>query len=428
MATLPHTDIADLRACRVRELEEKRVNKEMAHIRQKFKEGNLDGYQRKKYLSKIVFTYILGYEVDVGHMEAVNLISSTKYSEKQVGYLALTLLMHENSDIVRLVVNSIRKDLDVMDEATNCLALHAIANIGGKEMADALAPDVHRLLVSPTSKSFVKKKAALTLLRLYRKHPECVDTGEWGMRIISIMDDRNLGVSLSVTSLVQELAQDHPEDMSVCYQKAVARLNKLVVEQQYSSDYVYYRVPIPWLQVKLLRLLQYYPPSEDPSIRNALHNVLKTILDNSQDTPKNVQHNNAQNAVLFEAISLAIHLDTESSIVAAAVQLLGRFILSKETNVRYLGMDTMSHLAARSESLEVVKKHQDTVIYSLKDRDVSVRRTALDLLYSMCDGTNAKVIVGELLKYLAVADYSLREEMVLKIAILTEKFATEYEW
>jgi hypothetical protein len=35
----PLTDIADLRACRVRELEEKRVNKEMAHIRQKFKGG-----------------------------------------------------------------------------------------------------------------------------------------------------------------------------------------------------------------------------------------------------------------------------------------------------------------------------------------------------------------------------------------------------
>ena len=155
-------------------------------------EGNLDGYQRKKYLSKIVFTYILGYEVDVGHMESVNLISSSKYSEKQIGYLALTLLMHENSDIVRLVVNSIRKDLDSMDEATNCLALHAIANIGGKEMADSLAVDVHRLLISPTSKSFVKKKAALTLLRLYRKSPECVDAKEWGLRIVSIMDDRNL--------------------------------------------------------------------------------------------------------------------------------------------------------------------------------------------------------------------------------------------
>jgi AP-2 complex subunit alpha len=156
--------------------------------------------------------------------------------------------------------------------------------------------------------------------------------------------------------------------------------------------------------------------------------VLKTILENSKETPKNVQHNNAQNAVLFEAISLAVHIDTESSVVATAAQLLGRFILSRETNVRYLGMDTMAQLAARSENLEVVKKHQDTVIFSLKDRDVSVRRRALDLLYSMCDGTNAKTIVGELLKYLGVADYTLREEMVLKIAILTEKFATEYEW
>lgn len=37
-----------------------------------------------RYVAKIIFTYILGYKVDVGHMEAVNLISSTKYSEKQI--------------------------------------------------------------------------------------------------------------------------------------------------------------------------------------------------------------------------------------------------------------------------------------------------------------------------------------------------------
>jgi hypothetical protein len=35
-------------------------------------------------VAKIIFTYILGYKVDVGHMEAVNLISSPKYSEKQI--------------------------------------------------------------------------------------------------------------------------------------------------------------------------------------------------------------------------------------------------------------------------------------------------------------------------------------------------------
>lgn len=39
---------------------------------------------KNRYISKIIFTSILGYPVDIGHMEAVNLISSPKYSEKQI--------------------------------------------------------------------------------------------------------------------------------------------------------------------------------------------------------------------------------------------------------------------------------------------------------------------------------------------------------
>ncbi|KAJ6610910.1 adaptin N terminal region-domain-containing protein [Mycena sp. CBHHK59/15] len=420
--------IADIRGARVRELEEKRINKEMANIRKKFKDGNLDGYQKKKYVAKIIFTYILGYKVDVGHMEAVNLISSPKYSEKQIGYLAVTLLMHENSDFLRLVVNSIRKDLDGNNEIDNCLALHAIANVGGSEMAEALAEDVHRLLISPTSHSFVKKKAALTLLRLYRKHPDVIPAAEWALRIVSIMDDEDLGVVICVTSLVMALAQDHLSAFAVCYTKAVDRLNRLVIEHEYSATYAYYKVPSPWLQVKLLRLLQYYPPSEDPTIRSVLYQVLQTIMNNSAEPSRNVQHNNAQHAILFEAIGLAIHLDTDSPLVGTAAVLLARFISSKETNVRYLGLDTMAHLAARAESLEPIKKHQTIIILSLRDKDISVRRRALDLLYSMCDVDNSELIVGELLRYLKVADYALREEMVLKIAILTEKYANSYKW
>ena len=151
-------------------------------------------------------------------------------------------------------------------------------------------------------------------------------------------------------------------------------------------------------------------------------------MNNSAEPTRNVQHNNAQHAVLFEAISLAIHLDTASPLVGTAAVLLARFISSKETNVRYLGLDTMAHLAARAESLEPIKRHQSTIILSLRDKDISVRRRALDLLYSMCDVDNSEIIVGELLRYLRVADYALREEMVLKIAILTERYANSYKW
>ena len=110
------------------------------------------------------------------------------------------------------------------------------------------------------SKAFVKKKAALTLLRLYRKFPGIVQQ-EWAERIISLMDDPDMGVTLSVTSLVMALAQDQTEQYKGAYVKAAQRLKRIVVNNEISSDYLYYKVPCPWIQVKLLRLMQYFSPS-----------------------------------------------------------------------------------------------------------------------------------------------------------------------
>jgi AP-2 complex subunit alpha len=64
-----------------------------------------------------------------------------------------------------------------------------------------------------------------------------------------------------------------------------------------------------------------------------------------------------------------------------------------------------------------------TILVSLKDPDISIRRRALDLLFALCDQQSAGEVVNELLDYLQENDYELKEEMVLKIAILAEKFA-----
>ena len=98
------------------------------------------------------------------------------------------------------------------------------------------------------------------MLRLYRKYPGIV-RNEWAERIISIMDDPDMGVTLSVTSLVMALSQDLPEEYRGSYVKAAQRLKRIIIDNDIAPDYLYYRVPCPWIQVKLLRLLQYYPPS-----------------------------------------------------------------------------------------------------------------------------------------------------------------------
>ncbi len=76
----------------------------MAKIRKKFKESGakLSGYDRRKYVSKILYMYLLGYEPDFGYMEAINLISSSKYAEKQMVIIDLKLQPDVSQTTARL--------------------------------------------------------------------------------------------------------------------------------------------------------------------------------------------------------------------------------------------------------------------------------------------------------------------------------------
>jgi len=420
--------ISDIRNCRSREEEEKRVNKEIGNIRAKFKEGKLTSYDKKKYVCKMLYMYILGWEIDFGHVEAVNLITGTKYTEKQIGYLAVTLMLSENNDLLRIVINSMKNDLQSHFEIHNSLALACIANIGGREMAEALYSDVYRLLTSETSVSSVKKKAAMCLLRLFRKCPETLPASEWGNKIVSLLDDHDMGVVTSVLTLITALAQTYPSEYSSCLQKSVGLVDSLGSGQG-RSDYEYYKIPAPWIQIKALRLLQCYPPPvENQALMNSIKGMLGKVIARAQDNIKPGNQANALNAIILEAINLSIHIDPESEVVKKATSLLGGFISHKETNFRYLGLETMANIALAVESLDQIKRHTDAVLQSLRDRDISVRRRGLDMLYCMCDSTNSRRIVSELLEYLATADFAIREELVLKIAILAERFATDYAW
>ena len=429
--------ISDIRNCKSKEAEIRRINKELANIRNKFRgDKAIDGYQKKKYVCKLLFIFLLGHDIDFGHMEAVNLLSSNKYSEKQIGYLFISVLMNSNNDLMRLIIQSIKNDLSSKNPIHVNLALQCIANTGiGREMAETFAPEIPKLLVSGDTIDVVKQSAALCLLRLFRAMPEMTLSSEWTSRIIHLLNDQHMGVVTAAVSLINSLVHKDPDEYRGCVSLAVSRLSRIVTASSYTDfqDYSYYFIPAPWLSVKLLRLLQNYPPPDDPGVQGRLMECLEAILNKAQEPPKlrKVQHSNAKNAVLFEAISLIIHMDSQQTqqILVRTCNQLGQFLQHRETNLRYLALESMCLLATSEFSHDAVKKHQETVINALKtERDVSVRQRAVDLLYAMCDKTNAEEIVAEMLKYLETADYSIREEMVLKVAILAEKYASDYTW
>lgn len=62
-------------------------------------------------------------------------------------------------------------------------------------------------------------------------------------------------------------------------------------------------------------------------------------------TKTNVNKSNAQHAIIFEAVALALAIDADTEILSQAVSLLGKFITVREPNIKYLGLENMVRLA-----------------------------------------------------------------------------------
>ncbi|PKI84683.1 hypothetical protein MVES_000948 [Malassezia vespertilionis] len=336
--------------------------------------------------------------------------------------------MNEYPDIVRLATVSIKKDLADMSEVNTCLALHVVANIASEEMVEALSEHVLVLLVSRTSPVCVQKKAALALLRLHQKGPLPVNVAEWSARLSDLIRVTHLGVAQCVTTLLIELVKNTPDAYMDCYYAAVDQMYSIVIEDDYKEIYLYHDIPVPWLQVNLLRLLQLYEPTREKSAISKLYKVLDAIFALAQRNSALVPQRSAAYAVLFEAIRLAMHLNPASTTTARSTALLGKLIHSRETNVRYLSLKTLTDLARCTENLTPLQMYRDSIFAALSDRDISVRRRALDLLYTMTDAHLAQDMVLDLFECLPAAEPAMREEIALKISLLAERFAVEKNW
>lgn len=274
----------------------------------------------------------------------------------------------------------------------------------------------------------VRKKAALCLLRLVRKAPpeaEVLSPGTWGPRLAALLGERDLGLLLGATTLLLGVAARGYAGYECCVAPLVAVLERCRA-RDVPQDYTYYGLASPWLQVKALRALQYFPAPADPAVAAALRDCLKRTLGASEPV-KNANKNNAVHAIVFEGVAVALALD-DAELLTAGVALLARFLAVREPNLRYLALEALARLAAVPEVGEAVARAARTVRDCLADPDVSIARRALGLLFVVATPATAPAIVDELLAFLPHADYALREELVLKTAVLAERFLPSLEW
>jgi AP-1 complex subunit gamma-1 len=194
--------IKAIRACKTAADERAVIAKESAFIRTSFKEENVE--TRHINVAKLLYIHMLGYPAHFGQMECLKLVASIKFADKRLGYLGIMLLIDENQEVLTLVTNCLKNDMNNPNMYIVGLALCTLGNISSPEMAHDLSGEVEKLLGNQNS--YIRKKAALCALRIIRKVPDLMDN--FLNRGKALMNERNHGVLLTGTTLLTEMCQN----------------------------------------------------------------------------------------------------------------------------------------------------------------------------------------------------------------------------
>ncbi|OLY81745.1 AP-1 complex subunit gamma-1 [Smittium mucronatum] len=391
------------------------IQKESAGIRTSFKESNSQD-ARYNNIQKLLYIYLLGYPVQFGQLECLKLVASSRYSDKRVGYLGVMVLIDENQEIMTLLTNSLKNDLQNADDYIVGLALCTLSNLGSEEASRDLIDDVIRLIGS--SRSFIRKKAVIAALRIIRKVPDFIDT--FVSRTRSLLGDKNHGVQLSAVALLSEICSSSNAALEI-----VQKMVPIIVRQlrsllnSSSGDHEIGGINDPFLQIGLLKLLRQLG-TDSVVVADEINDILTQVMTQTDDSK------NVGTSVLYECIRVVLTVPSEKSLRVLAINLLGKFLEHKDNNIRYVAL-IMLLQAMVSESHSVLRV-QSTVVQCLRDSDISIRRHALDLTFALVNNNNVRKLTSELLDLLPIIDNEFKKSMTHKLFVVAELFAPSVEW
>ena len=211
------------------------------------------GDNRNRNIAKLLFFNLLGYPTAFGQVECIKLVSAPSYTEKRIGYLGLSQLLDESSDILMLVTSSILKDLAAKENYIVALGLTAIAEVSTADMCRELYPAVKKHMKS--SSPYIRQRACLAAVRIIKNIP---DTIEDFMEIIAeLIKDSSQSVMMAVVTLCNEICKTDASFVKK-FRKHLGQLIKTLkslLMSGYAPEYEIGGVKDPFLQVKIIELM-----------------------------------------------------------------------------------------------------------------------------------------------------------------------------
>ncbi|XP_067603013.1 AP-4 complex subunit epsilon-1 isoform X7 [Pseudorca crassidens] len=395
--------------------EEKLIQQELSNLKATVSAPTTTLKMMKECMVRLIYCEMLGYDASFGYIHAIKLAQQGNLLEKRVGYLAVSLFLHESHELLLLLVNTVVKDLQSTNLVEVCMALTIVSQIFPREMIPAVLPLIEDKLQH--SKEIIRRKAVLALYKFYLIAPNQVQ--HIHIKFRKALCDRDVGVMAASLHIYLRMIKENSSAYKDLTGSFVTIL-KQVVGGKLPADFNYHSVPAPWLQIQLLRILGLLG-KDDQRTSELMYDVLDESLRRAE------LNHNVTYAILFECVHTVYSIYPKSELLEKAAKCIGKFVLSPKINLKYLGLKALTYVIQQDPTLAL--QHQMTIIECLDHPDPIIKRETLELLYRITNAQNITVIVQKMLEYL----HQSKEEYIIvnlvgKIAELAEKYAPDNAW
>nr|CCA22889.1 Coatomer protein complex putative [Albugo laibachii Nc14] len=377
--------------------------------------GNATNKRKKEFLIRLMYVEMLGHDASFGYIKAVEMTASTNLLQKRVGYLTCSLVLSPTHEFRFMIINQLQRDLQSSNHLEVCAALMAVCKLVTLEMIPAVQPMITDLMRHDAE--LVRKKAVMAMHRFHQLKPDSIqDCGDILRRALCDRDPSVMGATLCS---LHDLSFANPSAYKDLVPSFVSIL-KQITEHRLPREFDYHRIPAPWIQIRLLKILSLLGQA-DQQTSEGMYEVLHDVMRRA-DTGINVGY-----AIIYECVRTVTTIYPNSTLLDAAAASISRFISSDNHNLKYLGVTGLAAIV--KDHPKYAAAHQMAVIDCLEDPDETLKRRTLDLLYRMTNPVNVEFISDKLTQFLReTTDVFLRTELVSRITQCAERYAPSNGW
>ncbi|KAF6018643.1 AP3D1 [Bugula neritina] len=253
--------------------ESKYISDCLDEIKQELKSG--DHQAKSNAVGKLLYLQMLGYEISWAAFNIIEVMSSSKFTQKRIGYLTASQSFHADTDVLMLATNMIRKDICSSQMYDSGVALSGLACFTTPDLAQDLANDIMSLMTS--TRPYLRKKAILLMYKIYLNYPDALRPSF--PRLKERLEDTDPGVQCAAVNVICELARKNPKN----YLSLAPTFFKLMTNSSNN-----------WMLIKIIKLFGALTPLE-PRLGKKLIEPLTNLI-----------HSTSAMSLLYECINTVI--------------------------------------------------------------------------------------------------------------------------